>query len=334
MFHYLPRAGTGSLGFVASSGWIGVDIFFVLSGFLITRILYDQRGARNYFRNFYARRVLRLFPLYYFIFFLVLLLTPLLHIQWRPGHFAMLFYGANLVLPFDVSLGLIGPFDIFHVWSLAVEEQFYLIWPWVVGSRLSKGTLLKICGAGIVIAPLLRLALLQVHFQPWFIYQSLPTRMDSLLVGAALALMPLPSLRTARMCGAASLVMCGLAVWQGHSMFFLSRPIQGIGFSALAVLSGSLLVLSYYPETIVHRVASWAVFRFYGKYSYGLYLWHYLFSEQEGLMLHLLQRRLRTPLAAPILNFAVALLCSTLLAIISYRVIERPFLKLKRRFEY
>lgn len=333
MFHFLQRQGVGYLGVLASCGWIGVDIFFVLSGFLITSILYEQRGAENYFRNFYMRRILRLFPLYYFLFLGTFLLTPLFDIHWKLGHLAMLFYGANFVLPFDSSLSIIGPFDFFHVWSLAVEEQFYMIWPWLVGSRLKRGTLQNICLAGIFVAPALRFLLLHVDVQPWFIYQSLPTRMDSLLVGAALALIPLPSLRTARIVGAAALLVYGLLTWWGHSMFFLSRPIQGAGYSALALLSGSLLVLSFYPTTIVHRVCSWSVLRFYGKYSYGLYLWHYLFSKPFGILTVWVQRRVSVPFVSSLLSFGLILLCSTLVAVASYRLIERPFLQLKRRFE-
>jgi peptidoglycan/LPS O-acetylase OafA/YrhL len=96
------------VGPLASAGWLRVDIFFALSGNLITSILYEQRGAEDYFRNFYMRRVLRLFPLYYFVFLIALVLTPFLHIYWRLLEFPMLLYGANLVLPFDNSLGMAG----------------------------------------------------------------------------------------------------------------------------------------------------------------------------------------------------------------------------------
>src|SRR5262249_22300996 len=150
-----------------SMGWMGVDIFFVLSGYLITSILLEQRGEAHFFRNFYMRRVLRLFPLYYFLFLVAAVLTPFLHVHWRPAHLALMFYGANVVLPFDNSIGSLGPLNLFHVWSLSVEEQFYLIWPWLVGSSLSKGTLRRVCLAGIVAAPVLRLVLLYGHAQPW-----------------------------------------------------------------------------------------------------------------------------------------------------------------------
>jgi len=334
LFHFLPREGAGLLGVVSSVGWIGVDVFFVLSGFLITSILYEQRGAERYFHNFYARRMLRLFPLYYFLFLGVLLLTPLLHIHWRLGHLAMLFYGANLVLPFDGSLGTVGPFDLFHVWSLAVEEQFYLIWPWLVGSQMKRGTLRNICIVGIFVAPLLRFLMLRENVQPWLIYQSLPTRMDSLLFGAVLALIPLPSLRMARIGGTIALLVFGSLVWRGHSVFFLSRPIQGAGYSALVLLSGSVLVLSFYPTTIVHRVCSWRVLRFYGRYSYGLYLWHYFFSAQFGSLTAWVESCVPVRFVASLLSFGLILLISTGIAFASYRLIEQPFLRLKGRFEY
>lgn len=332
-FHYFPRAGTGPVGLVASCGWAGVDIFFVLSGYLITSILYEQKGAEHYFRNFYMRRVLRLFPLYYFLFLLALALTPILHIHWRLMQMPMLFYGANFVLPFDNSLGWLGPFNLFHVWSLAVEEQFYLIWPWIVGGNWPQEILQRVCIVGVVVAPVLRLLLLALHVQPWWIYQSLPTRMDPLLMGALLALSPLPSLRTARAVGAAALMILGVQVWVEHSVFFLTRPMQGLGYSALACLAASTLTMSLYPTTMANRICSSKLLRFYGRYSYGLYLWHYLFSLQFGELKEWVAQRIHTPPLAGAVSFSLILLCSTGIAMASYRWLERPFLRLKRRFE-
>jgi peptidoglycan/LPS O-acetylase OafA/YrhL len=331
-FHYFPRGVVGPLSGVASAGWMGVDLFFVLSGYLITTILYEQRGRDHYFRNFYMRRVLRLFPLYYSLFLLALMVTPLLHIHWRPAHLAMMFYGSNLVLPFDGSMRWLGPFNLFHTWSLAVEEQFYLLWPWLVGSQMSKSTLRRVCLAGVVGAPLLRLAMLHGSVQPWLIYQSLPTRIDSLLAGSLLALIPLPSLRAARVLFVAAVAVLGVVIWKAHSSYFLTRPMQGLGYSALAGLSVALLMMSLYRRTIVQRVCSWGVLRFYGRYSYGLYLLHYWFSKmfrswQEWIMQHSV-----VPAVGAFLSFSLILLCSTLMAVASYRWLERPFLRLKERF--
>jgi peptidoglycan/LPS O-acetylase OafA/YrhL len=331
-FHYFPRGVAGPLSAVASAGWMGVDIFFVLSGYLITSILYEQRSREHYFRNFYVRRVLRLFPLYYSLFLLALVLTPLLHIHWRPAHLGMMFYGANFVLPFDGSLRWLGPFNLFHLWSLAVEEQFYMLWPWLVGSTLSRETLRWVCVAGVVGAPLLRLAMLRADIQPWLIYQSLPTRMDSLLIGALVALIPLPLLRTARVAGVAAFAVLGLVTWLGHSSYFLERPMQGLGYSALAFFSAALLVMSLYSATITNRVCSWKALRFYGKYSYGLYLLHYWFSRPFRAMQYWIGQHVPIPLVAGFLGFALILLCSTLLAMASFRWIEQPFLRLKGRF--
>ena len=331
-FHYFPREVAGPFSAVASVGWTGVDIFFVLSGYLITTILYEQRGRLHYFRNFYMRRVLRLFPLYYSLFLLALVLTPLLHIRWRLGHLAMMFYGANLVLPFDGSLRWLGPFNLFHTWSLAVEEQFYLVWPWLVGGHMSKATLRRVCLAGVIGAPLLRLALLHTNVQPWLIYQSLPTRIDSLLAGALLALMPLPSLRAARIAGGVAVVVLGFVIWKGHSSYFLTRSMQGLGYSALALLSVAVLVMSLWSGTVAQRVCSWGVLRFYGRYSYGLYLLHYWFSRAFRSLQDWIMQHSVVPAMGAFLSFSVILFCSTLMAVASYRWLEQPFLRLKERF--
>jgi len=332
LFHYFPRTSAGPFGVLASFGWMGVDIFFVLSGFLITSILYEQRGAEHYFRNFYMRRLLRLSPLYYALFAVVLLLTPWLHIHWRPLQWAIFFYGANIVLPLDDSLAQIGPFQVYHLWSLAIEEQFYLIWPWILGSRLSKESLKKICVVGIVAALLLRLVMLHAHVYTLWIYQSLPSRMDALLMGALLALIPRPSLRTAKMAGFAGLLVFGATVAAGHSAFFQSRPIQGLGYSALGVLAASILTMNLYPATIASRIFSWKILRFYGRYSYGLYLWHYFFLQQYGALKLWVSHRVGSPRLADAISFLLMFLGSTLIAVASYWWIEQPFLRLKHRF--
>ena len=118
---------------VASAGWIGVDLFFVLSGFLITGILLDTRGHKRYFLNFYARRTLRIFPLYYGVLFGALALTPFLHLQWRVGDITHFLYIDNISVQFNPALMKVMPWlNLDAMWSLAVEEQFYLLWPAII----------------------------------------------------------------------------------------------------------------------------------------------------------------------------------------------------------
>lgn len=333
-FHFFPRADAGVLVPLVSMGWAGVDLFFVLSGYLITRILYEHRGTIDHYRNFYGRRVLRLLPLYYFLFAGIAVLTPVLHIHWQPGHLVMLLQGSNLVLPRDNSLGNLGPFNLFHLWSLSVEEQFYLIWPWLIGSRLQRETLQRICAGGMIVAPALRLMLLHGRVNPYWIYQSLPTRMDSLLAGALLALIPQLSLRLTRIVAASSLLVLTCLIWRGHSFFFLSPSIQGVGYSALALLFASVIAMSLQPSTVVYQICSLPVLRFYGRYSYGIYLWHFLLSEQFGRLSLWVRRYVETPFVASVVSVGLILLCSTMIAVLSFRAIERPFLALKKRFQY
>src|ERR1035441_8464452 len=118
---------------VAGIGWMGVDLFFVLSGFLITGILFDTAHKQAKVRNFYARRSLRIFPLYYGVLLVFLLLTPVLPLHWRPGHLLYFFYLSNVMPILTPGLSSPGPkMVVGHLWSLAVEEQFYLIWPFIV----------------------------------------------------------------------------------------------------------------------------------------------------------------------------------------------------------
>ena len=155
-------------------GWAGVDVFFVLSGFLITGILYETRDDTYRIRNFYIRRTLRIFPLYYGVLLAIFLLTPLMHWAWTwqwiawplyLGNFLRFLYphlnngfvatfaDAHLVSRayprFDLRLG--------HFWTLCVEEQFYLLWPWIVFTVRDRRKLIAICASCIVLVPIARI---------------------------------------------------------------------------------------------------------------------------------------------------------------------------------
>ena len=125
-----PSGALHALGMIFAFGWSGVDLFFVLSGFLITGILYDTQSDPHYYRSFYGRRVLRIFPPFYLLALIYLLLTPLVGAHWRLIHISYLLY---LGFPFALiwpSLMQISPLVLTaHLWSLCAEEQFYLLWP-------------------------------------------------------------------------------------------------------------------------------------------------------------------------------------------------------------
>jgi peptidoglycan/LPS O-acetylase OafA/YrhL len=161
-------------------GGTGVDLFFVLSGFLITGILLDSRDAKNYFSAFYMRRILRIFPLYYFALLLVLgLIIPLERIPLQFNDVIWYFvYAQNWTLAIIPHLG--------HFWSLGIEEQFYFIWPLVVWAA-GRRRVFQIAIAGSLFSLALRLFLVSRHVDVVLIYHNLFTRMDTLLVGAACA---------------------------------------------------------------------------------------------------------------------------------------------------
>ena len=181
--------------------WEGVDVFFVLSGFLITGILYDSKNSTHFFRNFYLRRALRIFPLYYSFFFVIWLLTPVLHLFYQRVMWSNLLYIANLT---RMHTEVRNPTVIFlprfkngvivmgALWSLCVEEQFYLVWPLLVRLLPSRSAMMRFCIAAMVTTLSLRTFLwfwnpalvAQTHYLYFVTY----TRCDTLFLGAWLAL--------------------------------------------------------------------------------------------------------------------------------------------------
>jgi len=328
-------------------GWIGVDLFFTLSGFLITGILYDTSSDSHYFKRFFARRSVRIFPIFYLVFCFFLILTPILHYQWQAGHLLFLLYLGNFSLAADPSLEIIRSANhpafsahLVHFWSLCVEEQFYLIWPIVVWLAKDRIRIIRIATALSVLALLLRIVMVHfvqpTHLETWMIHQ-LPFRMDALLLGAILALLlrGKNADQWQRRCRAVFLT--SLIVFLGLSVALpaLNAPwLMTAGFSLLALASAGLIGVTLRSGSPAFRLFNLRPLRILGKYSYGFYVYHVLWAGAWATLVGFLTQKLHSTVLAnaltDILNFSVTFLVAKL----SYDYFEVRFLRFKQHFEY
>jgi peptidoglycan/LPS O-acetylase OafA/YrhL len=328
-------------------GWVGVDLFFVLSGFLITGILFDTRNDSHYFKRFFARRSLRIFPVFYLVVAVLLALTPILHYQWRAGHLLFLIYMGNFFGNHDFSLYTVFSANhptfkasIGHFWSLCVEEQFYLLWPavvWMVRDRIK----LLWTAAGIsVLALLLRCVMLvmagPVHAETWII-RTLPFRMDTLLIGAMLALLlrgPNAD-RWQRRCRPLFLVCTGLAL----GIFFFSPAYDSpwlltVGLTITALASAGLIGSTLRAGSPAFRLFYRKPLRTLGKYSYGFYIFHYVYVWAWIQLLVWFTNHFHSKAIAGVLALSINFTVTFFVSKLSYELFEVKFLRWKRYFEY
>ncbi len=345
-------------------GWTGVDLFFVLSGFLITGILYDSQSQPHRYRDFYMRRTLPIFPLYYTLWFVILLAAPFAHWQnsWRMliwpaylgnyAHFFFLHLGGDPYRFDRLTFGLLAqrwfgsPMHLYigHLWSLCVEEQFYLLWPLVVYQVRHRETLMKICMVVIVTVPLLRWAIAASVssnlLDLGLLYRSLPTRMDALLIGGLLALSlrgPQQNwLRQSRhillLSSASALILVGIAY-----TLIVHASIRGAAttqsgiyvFTLVDLFAAALILEAIHAGSLLSRALSLKGLRSFGQISYGFYVYHDLLHDFYGYIAN----RWFHPHAG-IVTMLLAFGCSWVIALLSYRFLELPWLKLKNRFTH
>ena len=273
--------------------WTGVDLFFVLSGFLITGILLDSRNQRSYFSTFYARRALRIFPLYYLFLFVTI---PGLYLtsQYLPqlSSFAgsetyqRLWQGQGwlwlYVQNFAQAEGPSRLPGMGHLWSLAVEEQFYLLWPILI-YFLNKKILLPTLALSLLIAWITRLASSLNGTDPWAIMHLTYYRLDGLLVGSLVALVVRNASwnRRFRHWQKVLLAMsttCVAFVWIRAASFDWTVPIvQQYGYLAFNIGAGCLVyaVVDSSHDTWWARILCFPFLRSCGKYSYAAYVFHW-----------------------------------------------------------
>jgi peptidoglycan/LPS O-acetylase OafA/YrhL len=330
---------------VAGVGSAGVDLFFVLSGFLITGILLDAKHKPHYFRTFYARRTLRIFPLYYAVLVVTFLIVPALRPYPSPGHHQVAaqqgwlwLYGSNIKssLTTDERPFSAGWIQMDHFWSLAVEEHFYLAWPLVVylaaGRRLGAACLLM-----IGVAPVIR-TWLYLRGDDTLAFNALtPCRMDQLAMGCLVAILARHPTAATRLARAAPLVLLGtgtllLTLWNTEIReMVLGGTMLGVFFSALLIT-----VLSARSQNPLKRAFQCPPFRLLGKYSYGMYVLHpFLLAVLTTYLPHDRLGRFAHSGPVGVLLFMTLAFAATLAAgWLSWNLFEKHFLKLKRFFEY
>lgn len=324
----------------------GVDLFFVLSGFLITGILWDSRGNPHYFRTFYARRTLRIFPLYYATLLLVVVLLPagLLQsyapaaLQVREQQGWLWTYLTNVYVAKEGGFAI--PY-VSHFWTLAVEEHFYLVWPFVIG-LVSYRTALRVSVVTSVVALALRVGLHQWAPNPFYAHVLTPCRLDALCIGSWLALAVRGPLGFAGFAASArrglALAAMGVvltSVW--HVLARGSGPAETIRETMLALFFGFTIVLASWSEgpALLKRCLRARWLRFLGKYSYGLYVFHGIIAYAFGAHATLphFERLAGGHLSGLFLQAAVGALASILISVASYELFEVRFLRLKKYFE-
>lgn len=334
---------------VVHSGWLGVDLFFVLSGFLITGILIDARGKPHYWKNFYRRRLLRIFPLYYAVVIITWLV--IIFIEKAPdrlqGYDSFLWFFAFAP---NIAIALKGEWlyhshilNLNHLWSLAVEEQFYLVWP-LIARYLPLRYLLLLCALLLHFSTPLRhhtdhLESLEkgipylTHSVPAYV---LPwCRMDGLAAGAFLAVWLRLGLHQyvpySRWIARILLVWMAVklfdGMWNGATQYQFT-------VSALCFVALLYLALNPHPKALVRRVCENPVLRHFGKYSFGLYVFHHMFQlvwlRYFGNDLIAQVQSGALPVWAAQTAYQLLAFAGTYaLARLSWLVLEGPFLRLK-----
>lgn len=330
---------------VMNFGWSGVDLFFVLSGFLIGGILFDARDSSNYFKVFYIRRFYRIVPLYGAI-----CLTTLVIYYAHLSTHAWLFRGPKLpwysYLTFAqnvwmVKLHTLGYWQLAVTWSLAVEEQFYLTLPFVIRFT-SRKTLPYVLGVGVLLAPLIRTVL-------WFAVDPqsatisaaylAPCRMDALLLGVLAAWAVRDAvcwewlLAHKAIVGAASIMLgMGFLEMIHRRSSPLSFAMVSFGYTLIALFYLSLLLLAVTQTGFVSRLFRFRGLTELGILAYGLYLFH---IPVIGLIYGLDGKA--SPQLTGLATFGLTLLGGLLLFAlvrISWLYFEKPMIRRGHRYEY
>lgn len=309
----------------------GVDLFFIVSGFLITNILLNAKGEKHFFKNFYLRRILRIVPLYYFILSLNFFIIPLINhpsldklknaAAWPYWLFLSNYY---IAAKGKFENGLI---DL--SWSLSVEEQFYIFWSTAV-YLLGRKQLKKLSLAILIFCPILRFILLHQGVNNVAIHVMSITRMDTLMMGALLALILKDSIIRSRMYLLTLITSLGSFILLTNSSMTYTTIAN---YTLIGIAYASVLGLALNGHSLILKVLEYKPFALIGLYSYGIYLFHNPIQKalREPIS-NFLQKYSFEPIWGQLLFYFIVLIISVALSSLSFNFYESKWLKLKTRF--
>lgn len=330
-----------NFGFINFSvfGWLGVDLFFVLSGFLITNILLNSLGKKDYLKNFYVKRILRIFPLYYLSLAIFLFVTPVLfqniHSDYfRQNQIYIWTYLQNWLYSFKPTNQTL----LHHYWSLAVEEQYYLVWPFVILLIKNKRVLLFITLLLLVSVNALRVIVWSMKADS-LSYLTLYTfsRIDGLCIGSAISL--LMSINKNFLSKYTAHIIASVAALNFLFYFINDEKtfpyLAFIGYTTIAIVFGIFIYESVIGKTsIINIIFNNAILRLFGRISYGFYILHwplYLYLSPE-LNKFFSQMATLPPSLIPFLSSVFATSVAFLISLLSFKYFESYFLRLKEKF--
>jgi len=314
-------------------GWIGVDLFFVLSGFLITDILLNSLGQTGYFSNFYVRRALRIFPIYYLSLILLLIVFPLYKINtpeydFNISHQAWYWsYTQNWLTTMHPYAGSYG---MTPYWSLATEEQFYLLWPFIIAIMRKKKFLFYFLFILLLIENLYRIYL-TVSNNEWATELTFNfTRFDGLLVGCLFAVAKAQgNIKALYKVWLSIVILLNSIVL----LFWLTdQSCSYLGFAGYTTIS---ILFGFIISKLIHRgnksipVINWPLIKQAGKYSYGIYVFHW---PAYSLLHPYIEKWFWPVFHSRFPEALFLLLIEISIAVFIYHIFEKHFLKLKKYF--
>jgi peptidoglycan/LPS O-acetylase OafA/YrhL len=322
--------------------WVGVDLFFVISGFLITGILLRERNTENYPQNFYVRRILRIFPIYYFSLLLLFYLLPRsINYSFNTEYFFrnqkwFWFFGENwLFIVHDPGNKI---FLAGHFWTLALEEQFYILFPWIILLVKNRSKLISLLLAILSLLFIGRLLIAFLHMAP-STYSNLYefTRFDGLCIGALLAALlhkKTPLIRRIDKQMASFLILGIVALLIICPIFNWRLPLFASSFYPMIAIFWGLVVRSSLVEgTFCFSVFNNPILKFFGKISYGVYIFHWpVYKIMELKLREWLMHEISSTVGVNLTLSFLAAIVAVLIALASYYWFENKFLKLKRFF--
>lgn len=348
LVHYSPfyssvfhvRHWWNLLSLTMDIGWIAVPVFFVMSGYLIGGILYDTRDREGFFRVFYYRRILRVFPIYYITLLAVACLDTIHYrVSLDYTYWLHFLYIQNLLPGYSGDTGALPSCQISHFWSLAVEEQFYLVWPLVVWFCPNRRILLRVTILLISFCVIVRFTAVWIGMSPDRSFVATPTRVDAILLGVVLALIRHDRIYKLIEPFAKYVAIAGICI-----MFILAaKPTFEVMFPNLStateislvnLIAMAIIVAAIEKESFLRRICSLSWVCWLGSLSYGLYVFHLIYRRwfMESF-LYSLANHMPLP-AAYFVSTSIAFCLTLFLALVSYSCIEKPAMNMKKRIQY